>query len=473
MSRQLRIRVVGLLAAVLTGVLAVAVVVPACSFEAPNLQDMPLDSQLPFDSPPDVFIPDAGPCMSLFKACVSGSVLRECQMTNQLPRETTCDWGCVDAPAPHCRVLTPSANAVTAADLDRTTAMQAGLQKRTFTSLFNTGTINTENGQISIGADGRQSGTGVRDGVDFKVVNGVGVFRFMELNLRGVQNIQVVGANGLALVAIDKITIGDGTQIDMRGTCQGRAAGPGGKQGGAPSAAGSGTGAGGAGEGTTTCSGGGGAGNSRVGAPGGNVAASNAGGTAGSATISVLTGGAGGGGGGGGGEGGGGGGAIQLVSNGPIVLDAGTLQRVGINAGGCGGNAGTCGGGGGAGGVILIEGRTVDFSSAFLAVSGGGGGGGGGSGAVSGEKGQVDAVANGGNGATPVGANNDGGDGGKGGYGGNASLPGGVRDGRGGGGGGGVGWIRINTLSGSIGQQNTVITPNGAPSASTGMANVQ
>lgn len=464
-------RVVGLLAVVLSGVLAVAVVVPACGFEAPNLQDMPSDAQLPFDSPPDAFIPDAAPCSSLIKTCVSGSVLRACQTVGQLPLETTCDWDCVDAPEPHCRVLTPSGGAVSAADLDRAMAMQAGLQKRTFTSLLNTGTINTDTGQITIGVDGRQSGTGVRDGVDFKVVNGVGVFRFMELNLRGVQDIRVVGTNGLALVAIDKITIGDGTKIDMRGTCAGRAAGPGGKQGGAAAGAGSGTGAGGAGDATAVCSGGGGAGNSRVGAPGGNVPASNAGGTAGNSTITVLTGGAGGGGGGaGGGEGGGGGGAIQLVSNGQIILSAGTLQRVGINAGGCGGKAGTCGGGGGAGGAILIEGRTVDFSSAFLATSGGGGGGGGGG--TSGEVGQVDAVANGGNGATPVGPNNDGGDGGNGGYGNTASQAGGVRDGRGGGGGGGGGWIRINTRSGAIGQANTVITP-GTPSASTGMANVQ
>ena len=449
---------------------AIGMIVPACGFEAPNLQDVPDDAAnlLP-DAPPDVFIPDAAPCSSLIKTCVSGTVLRACQMVGQLPAETTCDWDCVDAPEPHCRVFSPSGGAVVPADLDRGMAMAAGLQKRTFTSLTQAGSINTDTGAIQIGLDGRQAGTGVRNGVDFKVVNGVGVFRFLELELKGFQDIRVTGANALALVAIDKISISDGTQIDMRGTCSARTAGPGGKTGGAPNTAGSGTGAGGAGDNTGVCTGGGGAGNSRGGGNGGGKA--NAGGTSGNAMITVLTGGAGGGGGGTGGDGGGGGGAIQLVSNGAITFNAGVLNQVGINAGGCGGKAGSCGGGAGAGGAILIEAKTVDFNAAFITVNGGGGGGA--ANGTSGEMAQTSARANGGAGATPIGPDNDGGDGGAGGDDGATASPGGVRDSRGGGGGGGVGWIRINTKSGSIGQNNTLFSPTlPSTSASTGMANV-
>lgn len=442
---------------------------PACGFEAPNLRETPSDGGGIPDMPPDVFIPDAAPCSSLIKTCVSGTVLRACQTVGQLPAETTCDWDCVDTPEPHCRVFTPTGNAVTSQDLDRPMAMAAGLQKRTFTSLFNAGSINTDTGQIQIGADSRSSGTGVRDGVDFKVVNGVGVFRFMELELKGLQDIRVTGSNALAIVAIDRIAIIDSTKLDLRGGCVGRAAGPGGGAGGMPNQSGSGDGAGGAGDNTGVCSGGGGAGNSRNGGAGGGRA--NAGGTTNNGTVSTLVGGAGGGGGGAnGGDGGGGGGAIHLVSNGPIIFDAGAFQSVGINAGGCGGKAGVCGGGAGAGGAILIEGRTVDLDGAFLAANGGGGGGG--ASGTSGEQAQTVNRANGGNGAQPVGPNNDGGDGGDGGD--DNSLAGGgtVRDMRGGGGGGGVGWIRINTKSGAFTQGNSLLTP-GAPSASTGTANVQ
>lgn len=466
-SRQLRIRIVGLLVVLLSGVVAVGIVVPACGFEAPNLVDTPSDAPMAlFDSPPDVFIPDAAPCSSLIKTCVSGTVLRACQTVGQLPAETTCEWDCSEIPEPHCRVLMPSGGAVTSQDLDPAMAMSAGLQKRTFTSITQPGSINTDTGAIQIGFDSRQSGTGVRNGIDFKVVNGVGIFRALELEFKGIQTVRVTGSNALALVGIDKIHIGDGTQFDLRGSCTGRTAGPGGKQGGAGDGDGSGTGAGGAGDNTGVCSGGGGAGNSEPGGPGGGR--TNGGGTAGNATITMLTGGAGGGGGGTGGEGGGGGGAIQLVSNGPITLN-GTLGTVGINAGGCGGKGGPCGGGAGAGGAILIEGRTVDFGNAYLAANGGGGGGA--ANGSSGEQAQTTNRANGGNGSTPIGPNNDGGDGGDGGDDGSSAAGGTVRDGRGGGGGGGVGWIRITTKSGSTGG-SVFMTPD-PPSASTGTANVQ
>jgi hypothetical protein len=471
-SKQLRIRVVGLLVVVLSGFAAVAMIVPACGFNSPNLRDVPSDGADIPDAPPDMFVHDAAPCSSLIKTCVTTELLRECQQVGTLPRETVCDWGCDDTLANNgrCKVFTPSGGAVTQQDLDRPMAMAAGLQKRTFTSLLNAGTINTETGQIQIGADSRGAGTGVINGVDFKVVNGVGVFRFMELEIKGIQDIRATGSNALALVAIDKITIGDRTQIDMRGNCQGRNAGPGGRSGGMANSNGTGNGAGGAGDNTGVCSGGGGGGNSRTGGPGGGRL--NGGGTTGNATISTLVGGAGGGGGGGnGGDGGGGGGAIQLVSNGPIVFDAGTLSQVGINAGGCGGKAGNCGGGAGAGGVILLEGRTVDLSDTFFTVNGGGGGGA--ANGTSGDMAQTVNRANGGNGGIGPGSNDDGGDGGDGGDDGSTAGMGLVRDMRGGGGGGGVGWIRINTKSGAIGGAAFFSPSNPSQSVSIGMANVQ
>ncbi|MFN0249886.1 MAG: hypothetical protein ACKV2T_23585 [Kofleriaceae bacterium] len=470
MSRQLRMRIVGLLAVLLAGLVAIATVIPACGFEAPNLREVPFDAADIPDSPPDTFVHDAAPCSSLVNICVTEDLLRECYATMTLPREISCDWGCTEPTTGNgrCRTFSPSGGAVTALDLDRAMAMIAGLQKRTFTTIISTGTINTDTGQIQIGVDGRQSGTGVRDGVDFKIVNGVGVFRFLELELKGFQDIRVVGTNALALVAIDRISIEDGAVIDLRGTCTGRNAGPGGRMGGASNGNGTGNGAGGAGAGDTPCTGGGGAGHSRGGAAGGG--ANNAGGTTGTTTISVLAGGAGGGG-GSSGDGGGGGGAIQLVSNGQIRFDAANLSQVGINAGGCGGKEGNCGGGAGAGGAILIEGRTVDFSGAFITVNGGGGGG-----AANGNDGGnalTTTRASGGAGAIGPGSGDDGGDGGGGGD--RLSTPsaGGVRDQRGGGGGGGLGWIRVNTRSGNIGGGAYFSPSIGTQGASTGPANAQ
>ncbi len=461
----------GLLVVILSGLVLFAMIVPACGFNSPNLKDVPGDGAEIPDAPPDVFVHDAAPCSSLIKTCVTADLLRECQAVATLPTETVCEWGC-DETVPNngrCKVFTPSGGAVTAQDLDRTAAVAAGLQKRTFTSLVSAGSINTDTGAIQIGADVRAAGTGVINGVDFKVVNGVGVFRFLELELKGVQDIRVVGSNALALVGIDRISVLDRTQIDMRGNCQGRNAGPGGRMGGAPNNNGSGNGAGGAGDNSGVCSGGGGAGNSRTGGAGGGRM--NAGTTTGTATISMLVGGAGGGGGGTGGDGGGGGGAIQLVSNGQIRFDAGVLSQVGINAGGCGGKSGSCGGGAGAGGAILIEGRTVDLSDAFFAVNGGGGGGA--ANGMSGEMAQVVNRANGGNGGIGPGPNDDGGSGGAGGDDGAGANPGMVRDQRGGGGGGGVGWIRINTKSGAFGGGAFFSPGNPSQSVSTGVANVQ
>ena len=458
---------VGLLVVLLSGLAAVGVVVPACGFTAENLANPAGDGGAIPDSPPDMFIPDAAPCSSAtIKTCANETTLRACMTTGMYPTDQPCAWGCTE-PVPgnaRCKTFTPSGGAVSAADLDRAAAVIAGLQKRTFSTTLGIATIDTQSGAIQIGSDTRQGGMGVRDGVDFKVVNNVAIFRFLELDINSFQRVRVVGPNALALVGIDRIGIGDATVFDLQGTCSGRSAGPGGGQGGAANGAGSGVGAGGAGDATGVCSGGGGAGHASIGGNGGGRA--NGGGTNGLSTIQVLVGGAGGGGGGNGGDGGGGGGAIHLVSNGAIVFDAATAFQVGIQAGGCNGKAGTCGGGAGAGGAILIEGRTADFSGAHLAVNGGGGGG-----AANGANGEIADVftrADGGGGGIGPGSNDDGGDGGGGRSSSFNASSGGVRDGRGGGGGGGGGWIRINTQNGLIGGSVFV-----TPSASMGMANVQ
>lgn len=458
----------GLVAVLLSGLALVGFAVPACSFTAENQQSTGGDAMLLFDAPPDAFIPDAAPCSSLIKTCVAGTVLRACQQVGMLPTETFCPWDCAESPEPHCRVLVPSGGAVMSTDLDAT-----GIDGKTFTGVTADTTFNTDNGSISAnGLQQRASGTGIKNGIDFQIRNGVGIFRFKQLELNGGRAVRVTGANALAIVGVDKISITGNAVVDMRGTCSGRTSGPGGKQGGGNSAAGSGTGAGGAGATNGgACSGGGGAGNSSAGGPGGS-ANNNAGTTTGTSLITALVGGAGGGGGGGGGDGGGGGGAIQLVSNGPITFSGGVLQTVGLNAGGCGGKTGACGGGGGAGGAILIEGKTVDLGNGYFVVNGGGGAGA--ANGTSGELAQTTQRANGGNGGMAIGPNNDGGDGGDGADDASNAGPGSSRDNHGGGGGGGVGWIRINTKSGSMGQGNgAFVSPTlGSTSATTGTVNV-
>jgi hypothetical protein len=217
---------------------------------------------------------------------------------------------------------------------------------------------------------------------------------------------------------------------------------------------GSSSGPGGAGGGFVTPGGGGGAnGDSTVPGPPG-------GGAIGNSLLSPLRPGCPGGRGGRGalepgGGGGDGGGALEISSNGTLVLSGS------IAAGGGGGNGGMVliqpgtgavggvsgGGGGGAGGAVLLEATVIQFDNATICAAGGGGG----------EGGDPGTGAMGGTGGTCMsglgGAGSRGGDGGTGG---DTNAPGAGQNGSrpinltletgGGGGGGSIGRIRVHGM---------------------------
>jgi hypothetical protein len=199
---------------------------------------------------------------------------------------------------------------------------------------------------------------------------------------------------------------------------------------------------------TTLTAGGGGGAFGGPGASGGGVGA-GAGGIPGSPATEPLRGGCRGGNGGGlsGGLGGSGGGAVQFSAGGR--LEVGSLVTA-SGSGAKGGNSGasTGGGGGGSGGMILLEGDTVDLTSAILTSNGGGGGSGEGNGAgKSGEDGSAtsDVPAPGGAGSATGGA------GGSGGTGTAAPNPGATATAGSGGGGAGVGVIIVRANQNSPG----------------------
>jgi hypothetical protein len=310
----------------------------------------------------------------------------------------------------------------------------------------------------------RGAGTGVINGIDYSVNNGVAIFRFGSLQVSG--TVALTGTNAIAFVSNGDVTIDNA--IDARGFCGSNNAGPGGFPGGAAktTAAGSGGGAGGGGDNNA---GGGGGGYGGTGGVGGKSGGGNpAGGPLfGDDVISILVGG--GGGGGGGGDpnaarvGGGGGGAFQIVSNASITVH----PSGGINAGGCGGKAGNGGqaaSGGGAGGTILLEAPQITVQG-YLTVNGGGGAGG--DGGNDGADGQPTRTAA--NGGSRAGGNGtDGGPGGA-----AAHLDGfngidAMAGKHSGGGGGAVGRIRVNTRSGAVSVgSNAVMSPSFDDAAST------
>jgi len=433
-------------------------IVAACSFKLPRAT--PGDDV----TPP----PDAGPCQELGSACI-GTTLRECTMKDMLPTDTTCAWGCLDGPPPHCGLLSPSGGAVMPSDL----LPNGDLQDTTIMSAM-TITIDGEDGSIGNGADGvevRDPGTGVNRGIDFIQRGNVSIFRFKSLTIKA--KIHVIGNHSVALLAIDTMTITNGIDVSCSSSTT---SGPGGFDGGGRASDGSGSGGGKAGSGGSgDCSGGAGASYGAAGGQGGSSDGTGnppAGAVSGDLLIAALVGGAGGGGGGGNandrGSGGGGGGALQLAANQRISF---TMNGA-IDAGGCGGihgNNKSCGGGGGAGGAILIEAAVIELAD-MAALGANGGGGGCGSGNGDGSDGALSTTrAKGGSGNA---------NGGSGGAAGPPNLTGnpGDNDGsNGAGGGGGVGWIRIDTLTGTatIGP-NVVISPAlGDATSSQGSAIIQ
>lgn len=418
----------------------------------------------PTIDPVDAFVsidaPDAGECTSVSATCVDTETLRTCVAAGTSSVDTTCPWGCSAADA-RCKSLLPRGSVIAADDLMAVTGL-ADIK------IAGTTTIDTDTGSIT---GLRTSSSGLSGGIYFDLRTTGGVFIMQSLTVDASVVISVVGARPLVIVALDGSTIG-GT-IDLRGPCTTNVPGPGGFSGGAASASPVGAGAG-EGGGANIGRGGGGGGHGSTGGTAGNGAAGMApqGGVAfGDATITTLVGGGGGGGGGDaavGGVGGGGGGAIQIVANGPIVIE----QTAVINAGGCGGKVAPgngSGGGGGAGGTILLEGTSVVIGG-ILAVNGGGGS----AGDDQGNPG-TNALASRQAAAGGTGAQGNGGAGGAG-----TSLGGGAATTAGnnaGGGGGAVGRIRVNTRTGSATTEaGFVMSPaftDLLSTASQGVANVQ
>lgn len=442
--------------------------VGACSFNA-SVPDPSAQGDADVDAPPmlDAYFPDAPQsCPTVTPpTCVPGSnILRECRTVGQMAIDVPCAWGCMTSSPNHCGKLVPSGGGVVSGDLENGT----GLENKAFGGNV---TFDTVTGEITGGV--RPPGVNnIANGIEFKITNNVGVFRFNRLVMQaalGTETAQIRGTNALAIVSMTTIEL-DRVVISAHGECAGTAAVAGGKPGGLEEMPGGMGGAAGALYGGNNASGGAGGGFGKAGGNGGrpNGETAPTGGPAfGNAQIVTLTGGGGGGGGGGKGNagvGGGGGGAIQLVANGGVKL-GGVLfaARAGIDAGGCGGKGGTsmdAGGGGGAGGAVLIEAPSITLSYAGIAVNGGGGGGGHTGGP--GNPGPFDVTR-----AAGGMAANGGGPGAAGGAAGNLAGGAGATNNHAGGGGGGVGWIRLNTITGAVSMQNVSFVSPGFGDANT------
>ncbi len=311
-----------------------------------------------------------------------------------------------------------------------------------------------------------------------------------ELHIQPSATLQVVGDNALVVLACAEVDIKgtldiSGTAGRMRSSGLGETGqgGPGGFDGGSQNGLpGDGPGGGGGG-GEAEChelvdSGGAGGGFYGQGGAGGDGRwgdcdrqGPEGGASVGSPDLVPLFGGSGGGGGGdgSGGPGGGGGGAVQIVSAGRILIEAGATIRA-AGGGGAGGHDGldsSAGGGGGAGGAILLEAPTVIVRGTLVANGGGGGAG------FADNDGWGDRIAEAGasggfdEGPATGGESEDlGGDGGAGGAGQAADGQPGERAQNAGGGGGAAGRIRINTASGQASLEPGVsISPSDGPDA--------
>ncbi len=390
------------------------------------------DGEVPAHDAPVMPAPDAGVCTAASQLCADSVTLRTCAAAGAQAVDTICGWGCIAEPGAHCGVLVPSGGGVLPTDVSST-----GLSG----SIDLQGTVNADDGSIT-GLTTRAAGTGIIDNIDYELRGNVAVFRFASVRVIG--SLGLTGSHAIALVADQGVYISG--VIDATVGCGGTRGGAGGYAGGGTNANGTGPG-----HGTTpgfggSYDGGGGAGYAGTGGTGGGNSAAAGGPSYGAAPVPALIGGSGGAGarflmGGGGG---GGGGAVQLVSNASITVTASGA----IDAGGCGGRgSGEGGGGGGAGGAILLEAPMIAIDGA-LAVNGGGGGAGNG---TSGSNGLL--------GRSPTPAGSSGAPGGIGAAGAmldGASGTGGMSAG---GGGGGIGWIRIDSRTGSATVDNTQLSP--------------
>lgn len=309
-----------------------------------------------------------GDAQTLSDACgiparCEGEVLVDCEAS------TPCTLGCSSAgEAPHCRALVPS-NGITPALLDGATANVIA-DKLDFDTTD--GRIKTANIVI------REPGEGVRNGIGFYIIDGMGVFTAASMTVPTGEGWTGGGPNTWVLYSATTITVLG--ELDAGASLN--AGGPGGKNGG--STASTLACRGGAGKAYTGSfgEGGGGAGGATTGGNGApaNMTTFGVGGTAcGQPSTIPLRGGNGGGAGGvdsvngslRGGFGGGGGGGVALVAMGTVTVDG----RVGVPGGGGDGRTnGDGGGGGGGGGAILVEAPLVTINGALTANGGGGGG---------------------------------------------------------------------------------------------------
>lgn len=410
-----------------------AIAVVGCGFSG--------DAKLSPDGAPAIDAPDAIdpdppdappiPCDMPALTC-AGDALRATCPDGEIV-DASCAWGCVETNGAHCGAVVPSGGSVSPEDVE---------PDATLADVMLQGTVDGETGEIN-----GQPASALD--AAYRATSTVGIFRFASLHITGPLDLR--GNRAIAFVAAGPIIV-EGI-VDARGACTGREPGPGGRRGGSES---DGTGAGGGDGGSTPRRGAGGGGNGGV---GGTGATTTAGGEiVGDAAITLLVGG-----GGGGGaktsEGGGGGGAVQLVSNTRIEI----RMMGGINAGGCGGrggdgNADAGGGGGGAGGTLLLEAPTILMRGA-LAVNGGGGANRTDEDGAPGTLDRIAAASAPGAGAGAAGGTADGSPG-----------TGGADDTPNGGGGGGIGWIRLNTGTGSASELDLtggVMSPNLGDPAST------
>ncbi len=360
--------------------------------------------------------------------------------------------------------------------------------------------VNTDTGQITHASstlrasNSNSSAREVISGIAYRQdASGISVFSFKSLTIASGATLRLVGLHAVSLVSSGFISVDgvvEGRPMDGTGTvCASLTAGPGGYAGGAPATEvpaasatnGSGPGGGGGGPGEAIV-GNGGSGGGHAAKGGGcstGCLAVPSCGPLGAAydgpTLTTFRGGSGGGGaGGGGGDGGGGGGAVQLIAAGTVTIGSSASSAAGVDVGGCGGKSN--GGGGGSGGAILIEAPHVQLGAhAVLAANGGAGGSSGQDGAnasfddqcacafpgfgcclsASGNGGAKTTLA-GGAGAAFSASSPDGGCGGN------------ITD-DGDGGGGAVGFIRINTLDGTLLQSGTaIISPSASGASSTG-----
>ena len=407
------------------------------------------------DVAPDAFVPtpDSGPtgCAPVGTTCASG-VETVCG-SDGIETTRACSLGCALSTS-RCASPVPSNVA--------STFLASGAAARSLT----TGTLDTD--ACTGGSVVAQSA-----GPDLCVLS-VSTF-----TIAATQTVQVIGSNGLVVVAAGAVTIDGTLDASARRTVPGPGGGAGGTR---SSTTGGGPSGGDRGGLTPGNQDGGGGGGGLCGAGGtggtGQDIPGGAGGAALSASeLSPLEGGSGGGWGRGtdiapdtSATGGAGGGAIQIFSAVSITVNGTVL------AAGGGANPGLrhpnptvnygAGGGGGSGGAILLEAPTVTFgASAFLSTTGGGGSGGASNGGDGGP-GQDGRVASGrasggASGGAAYGA--AGGDSGANGT--FAGLNGASNTNtfaNGGGGGGGVGCILVRNTTGALPSGTGGFSPNAA-----------